>query len=169
MMTLNEAIKGDRRRCSPTEFLFRAVWLNIHYGANLLDPLCAFRACHFRAERRELLDLDDLDMTTESCTLKSQIGINAEHAAVVVAHQTEAIMFHHVRHTSSLDPLLNLLPGHGIVLKSASDLKEGNSRTAEDVGNFGHGTRLTISKPLACHFCAIAEAIEGLIINRWRG
>ena len=57
-----------------------------------------------------------------------EVGIDVEHAAVVVAHHAEAVVLHDVRHARRLDPRVHLAPARRVVVQHAGDLVEAGCR-----------------------------------------
>ena len=56
-----------------------------------------FRVAHLAAQRGEFIDFDDFDVPAEGGALQRGVGIDVEHAAVIVPHQAEAVVRHDMR------------------------------------------------------------------------
>ena len=52
-------------------------------------------------------------MAAEDGALQREVGIDVEHAAVVVPHQSQAVVLHDVRDASGVDPGVDFIPGIG--------------------------------------------------------
>jgi hypothetical protein len=95
---------------------------------------------------------------------QGHVGHDVQHAAVVVAHQSQARRRKRRTDTRRCQPLLDLLPGEGFI-EDAGDLVEVNLRTLEQVGDLRNRTGRTMSEPLAGHGGAIFQAVEGPVID----
>ena len=62
------------------------------------------------AFRRNDVDLNDFDVGPEGRGLKSQVGIDIQHPAVIVAHHSHTVMFHLVRDLRGDKPFLDFIP-----------------------------------------------------------
>src|SRR5208283_1629140 len=98
-----------------------------------------------------------------------EVGIDVEHAIVIVAHDAETVVFHLVGHTACSDPLGNVLLGGGIIFEHAGYLEKRNLCAFEDVGDLGYGAGLTMSQPLAGHVGAVGHFVEGFVADRGGG
>ena len=67
-------------------------------------------------------------MPAESGALLSQVGVDIEHAAVVMAHDAQAVVLHHGGDAGrGIDPLSDFVPADGVVVEHAGDLVERNA------------------------------------------
>ena len=82
---------------------------------------------HLGPQRRQFVHLDDLDVAAEAGALLREVGVDVEHAAVVVAHDAEAVVLHHVADAGGVDPGRDLVPARGVVVQHAGDLVERDS------------------------------------------
>src|SRR5437879_6465300 len=85
-----------------------------------------------------------------------------------MTNESEAVMFHDMRHAGCLDPFADLIPRSGIVFQHPTDLKESDSAALEHIGDFRQGTSRTVGQPLARHLGAIAQTVEPSVINGGR-
>ncbi len=131
------------------------------------DPRLDLGFGDFVAQGCKFVDFDLFDVTAEGGALLCEIRVDIEHAAVVVAHDSEAVGFEDTGYFSGFDPALDFFPRDGIVLKNASDFDKGNTGAAKHVGDFRNGASLTIGQPFAGHRFAIWQGIEGAG-NPWR-
>ena len=74
------------------------------------DAVRDFRRRHLAAQRGQFIHLDDLDVAAEAGALLGEVGVDVEHAAVIVAHHAQAVVFHDVGDARGLDPLVDLVP-----------------------------------------------------------
>jgi hypothetical protein len=86
------------------EFERRTVRLHIEGISKIQDARVDLLAGDFTAQVRKLIHLDDFDVAAEKCAWLREIGINIEHAAVVVAHDAEVVVLHLMGHAASIDP-----------------------------------------------------------------
>ena len=135
--------------------------------------MCATRSAISRvrdslAERGELVDLQDLDVAAERGAVLGEVGVDVEHAAVVVAHHAQAIVLHHVGDAGGGDPIGDFVPTTRVVAEHAGDLVERDAGPVEDVGDLRHGAGGAIRQPLARHLRPVAESVERLVVDRRR-
>ncbi len=83
-----------------------------------------------------------------------------------MAHQTEPVVLHDVRHPGGFDPTIDLGPTRRIIAQEARHLVKGEAGATEDVGNFRDRTGGTKGQPLARHAGAVGHFVEGRVINR---
>ena len=107
-------------------------------------------------------------MSPEVGTLLGEIGVDIEHATVIVSHYTESIMLHHMSDPSRLDPTANFVIGNRIVIERACNLEKRNSAAIENVRDFWHRTSLTIGQPLTGHFRPVPKTVKSFIVDRCR-
>ena len=91
--------------------------------AEVCHPRLYFSVGHLPPQRRQLVHLDHFDMSAEIRALLGEVGVDVEHAAVVMAHHTQAIVFHDVGDAGGFNPLRDFVPGHRIVFQHAGDLE----------------------------------------------
>ena len=108
-------------------------------------------------------------MAAEVRALLREVGIDVEHAAVVVAHHAEAVVLHRVGDAGGGDPVGHFVPARGIVAQHAGHLVERDAGPVEDVGDFRHRAGRAIRQPLAGHLRAVAELVERRVVDRGRG
>ena len=97
-----------------------------------------------------------------------EVGHDVEHAAVVVAHQAQAVVPAWA-HTRRGQPLVDLAPAVRVVVQHAGDLVERDARALEDVGDLRHRTGRAMGQPFAGHRGAIAQPVEGCVVDRRLG
>jgi hypothetical protein len=107
-------------------------------------------------------------MAAERGALPRRVGINIQHPAVVMPHQAEAVVEHHVRHARGFDPRVHLVPANRVIMQHPGDLMENQSRAVENVGDFRHRARAAMRQPFAGHGGAVAHFIEIRVVNRRR-
>lgn len=94
-----------------------------------------------------------------------EVRINIQHAAVIMAHQTEAVMGHDLGHAGGLEPRLHLGPTGRIVAQQAGNLVEGDPATMEDGGDFRHRAGPAMGQPFAGHGGAVGHPVESRVVN----
>ena len=104
-------------------------------------------------------------MAPKISALLSQVGIDVKHSPVIVTHHSEAVVFHRVGDSACIYPRGNLIPREWVVLKDSGDLEKRDAATTKYIGDFRHGTSLTIGQPFAGHSGSVTHSIEGLVIN----
>src|SRR5260370_37995334 len=92
-----------------------------------------------------------------------------EQAAVIMAHDSQAIVFHRVSDAARFDPCRDLIPRKRVVVEHAGDLQKRDMATTKYTCDFRHRTSLAISQPFAGHFGSVAHLIAGLVVNRRGG
>ena len=97
--------------------------------------------------------------------LLRKVGVDVEHASVVVTHQAKAIVLHYMRDAGCIDPFGDLGPCDRIVIQHSGDLEKWDPATLEYIRDLGDRTRLTKCQPFARHFCTIFELVESLIVD----
>ena len=97
--------------------------------------------------------------------MQREVGVNVEHAAVVVAHHAQTVVLHGVRHPRRVEPFADFAPRGIVILNHAGDLEERNLAAAENVGDFRNGACLAPCQPLAGHPAAILHGVEGGVID----
>ena len=108
-------------------------------------------------------------MRPERGALQGDVGVDVEHAAVVVAHEAKAVLRHPGGDARGLDPGVDLAPAHRIVVEHAGDLVEAHAGALEDVGDLGHRAGGAVRQPLARHPRAVAQAVERGVVDRRLG
>ena len=98
-MLFHQQIKRKRSTRGTFKFCLRAIPLDVESFSNQTDTLCNLSGGNPPAQRRKLVYLDDLDMRSKDLGLQRQIGVDVEHAAVIVAHHTQAVVFHGMSHS----------------------------------------------------------------------
>ncbi len=164
-VALHQPVEGHRGARRPLELLCRAVGLDVEGVPEARDAVADLGRGHLRPKRRQLVHLDDLDVAAEARALLREVGVDVEHAAVVVAHDAEAVVLHHVADPGRVDPARDLVPRQGIVVQHPRDLVEGDPRAPEDVGDLRHRAGLAVGQPLAGHAGAVAEGVEPRVVD----
>src|SRR6185437_9079594 len=104
-------------------------------------------------------------MAAERGALLCQVGVDIEHAAVILAHQAETVVLHYVHDASGFQPLIDFIPCRITLCKRACDLKEGDMRSPEYARDFRNRTGLAPGQPFAGHAAPVLHPIEGGIID----
>ena len=165
LVFVDEAVEGNGGARGAGEFFRGAVGLHIEGVAEVGDLVGDLAVGDFAAEGGEFVHLDDFHMAAEVSALLGKIGVDVEHAGVVMAHDAKAIVFHDVRDFRGTNPVGNFIPRNRIILQHAGYLVEGDFGAVENIGDFRNRTGGTVGEPLARHLGAVAKGVEGGVID----
>ena len=168
-MIFNKAFERDGGNGGAFQFLSRAIGLNVERIEERRDTFFHFMRGDGLTQCRELIDFDHFHVAAEGRALLREIGVDVEHAAVVVTHQAEAVVLHDIDSVRSLDPFIHFSPGEGVIVEGSGDLMEWNARSREYVCDFRNGTSAAPSQPLAGHMLPVAHFIEGAVVDSSTG
>src|SRR5471032_1668499 len=119
-----QLIEGDAGTRGPTELFGRTISLDIERFAEIFHASGDLGVCYFFSKRGELIDFYNLGVTAEVSALLGEIAVDVEHAAVIVAHDSQAIVLHDVSDPGGIEPLVDLSPGDGVVVDHPGDLEK---------------------------------------------
>ena len=126
-MCFHHPVEGYGSFSGTLQFGLRTILLDIEYFLEVSHAVLDLFFGNVKAQSGEFLHFHDLQVTAERRTLESRVGIYIQHPAVVMAHQTQAIVKHCVRHARGFDPRVYFIPAHRIVVQHAGDLVEINA------------------------------------------
>ena len=169
IVQLHQPVERDGRTRRAFQFRPGAVRLHVEDVPEVRHTARDLFCAHVSPQGGQLVDLEHLDVAAEGGAVLGQVGVDVEHPPVVVTHQPEPVVEHHVGHARGVDPGVDLGPAVGIVLQHPGDLVEVHARAAEDVGNLGNRTGAAVRQPLAGHRRAVVHAVERLVVDRRRG
>ena len=162
---LHQPVERDGSPRGAFQFGLRAIGLHSENLFEFRDALLDLLRVHFAAQRGEFIHLHDFQVTAKCGALQRRVGVNVQHPAIVMAHQTKTIVKHHMRHTRGFDPRIHFVPANRVVVQHPGDLVEINPGAVEDVGDFRHGTRGAKRQPVTGHRRAVAHFVEARVIN----
>ena len=139
--------------------------MHIKHASKFCDASSNCGVTHLALQRYQLLHFKNLNMPAEAGALRRKIGINVEHAAVVVTQNSQPVVFHDGSDSSSLDPLVDLPPDFCVALEHPTQLKEGNAAALKHIRDFGSWASRAVSQPLPRHFRAITETVHRCVID----
>ena len=132
----DEPVERDGGSCGANELFLRDVGLDVECLAEFGELGLDCRFIHLAANGREFLDLENLHVTAKAGELRGEVGVNVEHAIVIMTEEPETVLKHRVSHSCGLDPFVELGPNGIMLLQGAGDLMEIDARAFEGVGNF---------------------------------
>ena len=164
-MALHETIERDGRTGRLFQFFFRTVWLDIKTVLKQGNPLLRLTRPNFPSQCDQFINLQNLHMSAEGRALQGEIGVDIQHATVVMTHDAEPIVKHAGDHLRGGDPVIHFVPAIGVVLEGAGNRVKGNAGPSEDVRNFWNGTGATKGQPFPGHAQPITQPIERLVVD----
>src|SRR2546429_6630837 len=99
----------------------------------------------------KFVNLQHFDATPKISALLREVRIDVEHSSVIMAHHSEAVVFHRVGNSARIYPTGNLIPRQWVVLEHTGDLEKRDPAATKYIRDFRHGTSLAISQPFAGH------------------
>ena len=168
-MPLDEFVESDGSARGACEFLAGAIVLHVEGLEEVGHAAFHFDGRDVAPQCGELIYFDDFDMSAEGGALQGEVGVDVEHAAVIVAHDAEAVVLHRMGDLGGSEPLLDFVPRRGVVFQHAGNLEEGDIAAAEYVGDFGYGAGLAPCQPFSGHLSAIRHSIEGGVVDGGAG
>jgi hypothetical protein len=165
LVNLDETIQRNGSARGTFQFDRRTVRLHVESFPKILDATADLPGRDLSAQICEFVHLQHFDVAPKISALLSQVGIDVKHSPVIVTHHSEAVVFHRVGDSACIYPRGNLIPSEWVVLKDSGDLEKRDAATTKYIGDFRHGTSLTIGQPFAGHSGSVTHAIEGLVID----
>lgn len=107
---LDEAIKSHRYTGAPGEVVVDNTVIQGEYFACDIHPFSDLSVGHLVDPHPEIVELQNLDVRSERCRKKCEVGRDVEHSRVQVAHQPVSRMAESSRDMRSIDPLLDAAP-----------------------------------------------------------
>src|SRR3977135_3864029 len=115
----------------------------------MLDSITDFPAGDFSAQICQFVHLEHFDVAPKIGALLSQVRIDVKHSSVIMAHHSEAVMFHRMGDLASMYPRVNLIPREWVVLDDSGDWEKRDAAATKYIRDFRHGTSLAIGQPFA--------------------
>ena len=108
-------------------------------------------------------------MATEAGELAGEVGVDVQHAIIVMAEESHAVVGHGVRDAGGFDPFVEFGPDGIVVQERAGDLVKIDAGALEGVRDLGNRAGGAPGEPVASHFRAIAKVVECLVVDGLAG
>ena len=146
------------------QLIFAAGTAYLETFPELLDLGLDFLPGNFLPDGSKFIQLKQFHMRSKGCRDHLQVGVHIEHAAIVMAQQSETVATESPEDLGRLDPGGYPVPGFNVIQVSGKDVVP-HSGTPEDTGCFGDGARLAVFQPQAGHLSPVAKGIDLLVVD----
>ena len=163
-MRFGEFVQRYGSACGALELLPRAALVDDERLAERGDPRVGLALRHRAAQFVQFAHLQDFGMGAEDGALQPEVGVDVDHAAVVVAQQSHAVAAHAAGDLRRVDPPVDLGPGLRVVEVARHHVVFG-AGAVEYRTEFGQRTGLAVGKPLARHHPAVGHAVEAGVVD----
>ena len=167
-VALHETVQRDRGPRRPPQFLLQTICLHIERIPEAADSCAHICLANLATNSGQFFCLKHLNVTTKVSDLLRQVGIDIQHSSVVVAQNSQTVVFHEMGDASRFDPFPDFGPRNRIVFEHARNLEEGDLAAIKHVRDLRYRASLAVRQPLACHFRSISQTVEACIIDRGR-
>ena len=120
--------------------------------------------CHLVSQDLQLTHLHYFEVGAKDGRQTGKVGIDIEHAAIVMPKQTHTVLPQAVHHRSRTDPILQF-PPHLLIVQMARQDIVLYASPCQDGSQLRDGTSLAVSQPLGCHLRSVAHRIEASVVD----
>ena len=161
----DESVERDGRLGGAAELVFRAVGLDVELVPNERDAVVDLLFRYFAAKRENLAEFANFKVRPDLRLQTREIGIDVEHAVVIVPDEPDAAGPHNGGDARRFDPVVERRVDERVAVEHARNLMELHARAQKRVRDFRDAARLAVGEPFAGHFRAVAERVEGRVVD----
>ena len=161
---LHHTIQGYGSDGSMPQLVLRAERIDGECLSELFELLLHILGCHLVSQDLQLAHLHYFEVCAKGGRQSGKVGIDIEHAAIVMPKQSHTVLPQAIYHRSRPGPLLQF-PPHLLIVQMARQNIVLYACPCKDRSQLWDGTCLTVSQPFGCHQRSVAHRIDAPVVD----